>query len=157
MDTAIWGQNGAQGVASKILPGYFQHRGSQRQGKSKQEDVVHPGVCSGGVVGDFPGEYLNAHSRRISFRMNVGTVGGLRRSSNLALVVEFDSWRYFLKRAVVLTTKEKVLFRRMTMPVIWARVAALFPLRTLGLWRIGVPSLAALLIRSEAERCCFSF
>ena len=89
--------------------------------------------------------------------MNVGTGGGLRRSSILVLVVEFDAWRYFLKRAVVLTTKEKVLFRRITMAVIWARVAALFLLRTLGLRRIGVSSLAALLIRSEAERCCFSF
>ena len=75
----------------------------------------------------------------------------------MVLVAEFDSWRYFLKWAVVLTTKEKALLRRMTMAVIWARVSALFLLRTLGLWRIGVSSLAALLIRSEAERCCFSF
>ena len=89
--------------------------------------------------------------------MNVGTGGGLRRSSILVLVVEFDSWRYFLKRAVVLTTKEKALLRRMTMAVIWARFAALLPLRTLGLRRIGVSSLVALLIRSEPERCCFSF
>ena len=73
------------------------------------------------------------------------------------MVMEFDAWRYFLKRTVVLTTKEKALFRRMTMAVIWARVAALFALRTLGFRRIGVSSLAALLIRSEAERCCFSF
>src|SRR3990172_4328559 len=105
----------------------------------------------------FVGQVLEYfHSLWISFRMNVGTVGGLRRSSNLALVVEFDSWRYFLKRAVVLTTKEKALFRRMTMAVIWARVAALFALWTLGFRRMGVSSLAALLIRSEAERCCFS-
>ncbi len=157
MDTAIWGQNGGQGGASKILTGYFQQRGSQWQGKNRQEDVVHPGTCSGGVVGYFPGEYLSAHSRWINFRMSVGTGGGLRRSSNLVLVSAFDSWRYFLKRAVVLTTKAKALLRRMTMPVIWARVAALFALRTLGLWRTGVSSLAALLIRSEAERCCFSF
>ena len=38
-----------------------------------------------------------------------------------------------------------------------ARVAALFPLRTLGLRRMGVSSLEALLIRSEPERYCFSF
>ena len=101
--------------------------------------------------------FEGAHSRCISFMMNVGTEGGLSRSSNLVLVSAFDSWRNFLKRAVVLTTKEKALFRRMTMAVIWARVAALFALRTLGLRRIGVSSLAALLIRSEAERCCFSF
>src|SRR3989337_2572322 len=105
----------------------------------------------------FVGQVLEYfHSRWISFRMNVGTGGGLRRSSNLVLVVELDSWRHFLKRAVVLTTKEKALFRRMTMAVIWARVAALFPLRTLGLRSIGVSSLAALLIRSEAARWCFS-
>ncbi len=75
----------------------------------------------------------------------------------MVLVAEFDSWRYLLKRAVVLTTKEKALFRRMTMAVIWARMAALFPLQTLGLRRVGVSSLAVLLIRSDAERCCFSF
>src|SRR3972149_4159699 len=98
-----------------------------------------------------------AHSRWISFRMNVGTGGGLRRSSNLVLVAEFDSWRYFLKRAVVLTTKESALFRRMTMAVIWAGVASLFPLRARGLGRMGVSSLEALLIRSEPERYCFSF
>ena len=97
------------------------------------------------------------HSRWISFRMNVGTGGGLRRSSILVLVAEFDSWRYFLKRAVVLTTKESALFRRMTMAVIWARVAALSPLQTLGLRRIGVSSLVALFIRSDPERYCFSF
>ena len=97
------------------------------------------------------------HYRWISFRMNVGTGGGLRRSSILVLVAEFDSWRYFLKRAVVLTTKESALFRRMTMAVIWARVAALSPLQTLGLRRIGVSSLVALFIRSEPERYCFSF
>src|SRR3989304_2089643 len=96
-------------------------------------------------------------SRWISFRMNVGTGGGLRRSSILVLVAEFDSWRYFLKRAVVLTTKESALFRRMTMAVIWARVAALFPLRTLGLRRMGVSSLEEPVIRSEPERYCFSF
>jgi len=45
MDTAILGENGVQGVASKILPGDFQHRGSQRQGKSRQGDVVQPGAC----------------------------------------------------------------------------------------------------------------
>ena len=96
--------------------------------------------------------FEGAHSRWISFRMNVGTEGGVRRSSNLVLVVAFDSWKNFLKRAVVLTTKEKALFRRMTMAVIWARVAALFPLQTLGFRRIGVSSLPALLIRSEPER-----
>lgn len=92
----------------------FQHGGSQRQGKSRQGDVVLPGTCSGGVVGHFPGEYLSAHSLWISFRMNVGTEGGLSRSSNLVLVMEFDAWRYFLKRIVVLTTKEKALFRKTT-------------------------------------------
>ena len=138
------------------MTGDFQYRGSLRQGKSRQGDVALPDTCSGGVIGHFSGESLRAHSRWRSFMMNVGTGGGLRRSSSLVLVVAFDSWRYFLKRAVVLTTKEKALFRRMTMAVIWARVAALFALRTLGLRRIGVSSLAALLIRSEAERCCFS-
>ena len=98
-----------------------------------------------------------AHSRWISFMMHVETVGGLRRSSRLALVSAFDSCRYFLKRVVTLATKENALLRSMTMPVIWARVAALFLLRTLGLRRMGVSSLAALLIRSDAERYCFSF
>ena len=138
------------------MTGDFQYRDSLRQGKSRQADVALPDPCSGGVVRHFSGEYLSAHSRWISFMMNVGTEGGMRRSSNLVLVAEFDSWRYFLKRIVVLTTKEKALFRRMTMAVIWARVAALLALRTLGLWRIGVSSLPALLIRSEAERYCFS-
>ena len=89
--------------------------------------------------------------------MKVETLGGMMRSFSLALVSAFDSWRYFLRRVVILTTKEKALFRRMTIAVIWARVAALVALLTLGLRRIGVSSLAALLIRSEAERSCFSF
>jgi len=55
--------------------------------------------------------------------MKVGTSGGLRRSFSLALLSAFDSWRYFLKRVVILTTKERALLRRMTMAVIWARVA----------------------------------
>ena len=56
--TSIWGQNGVQGSAGRIMTGDFQHRDSQRQGKSRQEDVVLPVACSGGVVGLFPGECL---------------------------------------------------------------------------------------------------
>src|SRR3989304_1974925 len=105
----------------------------------------------------FVGQVLEYfHSRWISLRMNVGTGGGLRRSSNLVFVAEFASWRHFLKRVVVLTIKEKALFRRVTMPVIWAREAALFPLQTLGLRRIGITSLVELLIRSDPERYGFS-
>ena len=56
--TAIWGQNGVQGSAGRKLTGDFQHRGSQRQGKSRQGDVVLPGTCSGWMVGHFSGKYL---------------------------------------------------------------------------------------------------
>ena len=55
---AIWGQNRVQGSAGRIMTGDSQHRGSHRQGKSRQVDVVLPGACSGGVVGHFSGECL---------------------------------------------------------------------------------------------------
>ncbi|KAF0117561.1 MAG: hypothetical protein FD151_2336 [bacterium] len=83
------------------------------------------------------------------------TGGGLRRIASLALIKGSDSWSCFLKRVVILTIKEKALLRRMTMAVIWARMAALLAFKILGLRRILVSSLAALLIRSEAERVCF--
>ena len=79
----------------------------------------------------------------------------MRRSASLALMSGFDSLSCFLNRVVILTIKEKALLRRMTIAVIWARMAALNAFKTLGLRRIFVSSLAALLIRSEAERVCF--
>lgn len=84
--------------------------------------------------------------------MKAGTLDSLRNSSSLALVSAVVSWRNFLKRVIILTMKENVLLRRPTMPAIWESLATLTILRTLGFRRIGISSLAAMLIRSEAKR-----
>jgi len=89
--------------------------------------------------------------------MNVGTFGGLRRSSSLALVSAFVSCMYFLNRYVILMTNDRALFRRTTMAVIWARIAALLAFRTSGCPRMGVSSLSALLILSLGGAALFDF
>ena len=82
------------------------------------------------------------------FRMELGMKGGFsfsRMAGSLVL-------KSFLKRAVVLTIKEKARLRSRTMPAIWAWIFALRPLRTLGLSRTLISSFMVLLDRSAAGR-----